>query len=91
MALCEQRRGRKDDKKYIGSEEIEAAIRKKKISCLTALSMKKHGVWENYKKDRRNVKRLIAHESDGVWDQKCDETETEEVEHVLKYGNSYGM
>ena len=38
--------------------------------------MKKPEDCENYKKDRRNVKRLIAHESNGVWDQKCAENDT---------------
>ena len=37
----EQRRGREGGKKYIWSEEIEAAVRRKKNSYLTALSTKK--------------------------------------------------
>ena len=75
-ALGEQRRGRKGGKKYIWSEEIEPAIRRKKNSYLTALNTKKPEDWENYKNDRRNIKRLATHESNRVWDQKCAETDT---------------
>ena len=51
-------------------------LEKKKISYLTALNMKKPEYWENYKNDRRNVKRLVTHESNRVWDQKCAEIYT---------------
>jgi hypothetical protein len=46
---------KKCGRKYIWSEEIEDAIRKKKSSYLTALSTKKPQDWENYKNDKRNV------------------------------------
>ena len=75
-ALGEQRSGRKGGKKYIWSEEMEAAIRRKKNSYLRALSTKKPEDCENYKKDRRNVKRLVTHERNRVWDQKCAENDT---------------
>ena len=56
------------------SEEIEDAVRKKKSSYLTALSTKKPE--ENYENDRPNVKRLVTHEINRVWDQKCAEIDT---------------
>jgi len=51
-------------------------LEKKKSSYLKALSTKKLKDWENYKKDRRNVKRLVTLESNCVWDQKCAEIDT---------------
>jgi hypothetical protein len=41
-----------------------------------ALSTKIPEDWEKYKNDRRNVKRLVAHESNHMWDQKYAETDT---------------
>ena len=41
-----------------------------------ALSTKKPEDWKKYKNDRRNVKPLVAHESNQVWDQKCAEIDT---------------
>ena len=75
-ALGERGKRKKGGRKYIWSEEIEAAVRRKKSSYLTALSKKKPEDWEKYKNDRRNVKRLVAHESNQVWDQKCAEIDT---------------
>jgi len=58
-ALGEQGKGKEAGRKYIWSEETEDAVRKKKSSYLTALITKKPQDWENYKNDRRNVKRLV--------------------------------
>ena len=41
-----------------------------------ALSTKNPKEWENYKNDRRNIKRLVTHERNRVWDQKCEEIDT---------------
>ena len=75
-ALGEQEKGEKGGRKNIWSEGIEAAVRRKKSSYLTALSTKKSEDWENYKNDRRTVKRLVTHERNRVWDQKCAEIDT---------------
>jgi hypothetical protein len=75
-ALGKQGKGKKGGRKYIWSEEIEAAVRRKKSLYLTALSTKKHEDWEKYKNDRRNVKRLVVHERNQMWDQKCAEIDT---------------
>jgi hypothetical protein len=48
-ALGEQGKGEKGGRKYIWSEEREAAVRRKKSSYLTALSTKKPEDWENAK------------------------------------------
>jgi len=58
------------------SEEVEEAVGRKKNSYLTALNTKKLETWENYKNDRENVKRLVTHDSNRVWDQKCAEIDT---------------
>jgi hypothetical protein len=74
--LGEQEKGERGGRKYIWSEEIEAAVGRKKSSYLTTLSTKKPEDWEKYKNDRRTVKRLVTHERNRVWDQKCAENDT---------------
>jgi hypothetical protein len=46
-ALGKQEKGNKGGRKYIWSQEIEAAVRRKKSSYLMALSKKKPEHWEN--------------------------------------------
>ena len=75
-ALGEQGKRKKGGRKYIWSEEIEHSVRKKKSSYSTALSTKNPEDWENYKNDRRNIKRLVTDENNRVWDQKCAEIDT---------------